>query len=77
MITARMLTDEERRCGGMSNGIDHHGASEWPKVKHGVGALGDVLNSVPQDAARESEIVERLFELLTWVVLFHMRRDVF
>ncbi|KAI0632287.1 NRDE protein-domain-containing protein [Trametes polyzona] len=62
-ITARMLTQEERECGGMSNGVDHHGASEWPKVQHGIQTMKTVLNSLPQDAA---EIVERLFALLTW-----------
>ncbi|KAI0657260.1 DUF833-domain-containing protein [Cubamyces menziesii] len=64
-ITARMLTKDERRRGGMSNGVDHHGASEWPKVKHGIQTLDEVLNSLPQDAT-EAEIVERLFTLLTW-----------
>ncbi|OBZ68641.1 Transport and Golgi organization 2 [Grifola frondosa] len=64
-ITARMLSDEERRCGGMSNGVDHHGASEWPKVKHGIQALNEVLNSLPQDIS-DSDLAERLFTLLTW-----------
>ncbi|KAI0667700.1 DUF833-domain-containing protein [Trametes maxima] len=64
-IAARMLTAEERRRGGISNGIDHRGASEWPKVKHGIQTLDAVLNSLPQDAT-ETEIVDRLFALLTW-----------
>ncbi|RDX53474.1 DUF833-domain-containing protein [Polyporus arcularius HHB13444] len=64
-IVARMLSDEERRCGGMSNGIDRHGANEWPKVQHGMRALRSLLDELPQRAA-ESEIVEHLFELLTW-----------
>ncbi|CDO69875.1 hypothetical protein BN946_scf184884.g34 [Trametes cinnabarina] len=64
-ITARMLTMDERHCGGISNGIDHHGANEWPKVKHGIQTLNEVLHSLPQDAT-EAEIVERLFALLTW-----------
>lgn len=63
-IIARMLSDEERRCGGISNGIDRHGANEWPKVQHGVQALRSLLDTLPQHAA-EAEIVERLFELLT------------
>lgn len=63
-IVARMLSDEERRCGGMSNGIDRHGANEWPKVQHGMRALRSLLDELPQRAA-ESEIVEHLFELLT------------
>lgn len=69
-ITARMLSKEERECGGMSNGVDHHGASEWPKVKHGIQTLAAVLNSLPQDAT-EAEIVERLFALLTCVPRSH------
>ncbi|RPD62580.1 DUF833-domain-containing protein [Lentinus tigrinus ALCF2SS1-6] len=64
-IIARMLSDEERRCGGMSNGVDHHGANEWPKVQHGMQALRSLLDTLPQHTA-EAEIVERLFELLTW-----------
>ncbi|KAI0819237.1 DUF833-domain-containing protein [Trametes gibbosa] len=64
-ITARMLSKEERECGGMSNGVDHHGASEWPKVQHGIRSLRALLHSLPQDAS-EAEIVERLFALLTW-----------
>ncbi|PCH39817.1 DUF833-domain-containing protein [Wolfiporia cocos MD-104 SS10] len=64
-ITARELSDEERRCGGMSNGIDRQGASEWPKVKHGTRAMQEVLDSVPEDVD-EGELAERLFNLLAW-----------
>ncbi|KAI0754784.1 DUF833-domain-containing protein [Daedaleopsis nitida] len=64
-ITARMLSDEERRCGGMSNGVDHHGASEWPKVQHGTQALRTLLHSLPPHAT-ETEVAEQLFALLTW-----------
>ncbi|GBE83257.1 DUF833-domain-containing protein [Sparassis latifolia] len=64
-ITARHLSDEERRCGGMSNGIDRHGASEWTKVKHGTRSMQDVLDSITEDTT-ESEIVEHLFGILTW-----------
>lgn len=63
-ISARMLSDSERRCAGMSNGVDHLGANEWPKVKRGTHALHDMLNSLPQNAT-EAEIVEQLFALLT------------
>ncbi|KZT09177.1 DUF833-domain-containing protein [Laetiporus sulphureus 93-53] len=55
-IIARELTYEERRCGGISNGVDHHGANEWPKVKHGVQALQDILSS----DFDESKLVEQL-----------------
>ncbi|KAH9851751.1 DUF833-domain-containing protein [Lenzites betulinus] len=63
-ITARMLTADERACGGVSNGVDRHGASEWPKVQHGTRALRALLHSLPQDAS-EAEIVDGLFALLT------------
>jgi len=64
-ITARDLSSEERHCGGMSNGIDSQGAGEWPKVKQGILGLQEILNTVSEDDG-ESELVERLFGLLTW-----------
>ncbi|KAH9841689.1 DUF833-domain-containing protein [Rhodofomes roseus] len=64
-VTARGLSDAERRCGGLSNGIDCAGANEWPKVKKGTRALQDVLETATEGIS-ESKLVERLFELLTW-----------
>lgn len=64
-ITTRDLSDEERCCGGMSNGIDRQGANEWPKVKHGIHALQEVLDSVTENS-NESDLLEQLFGLLTW-----------
>lgn len=64
-ITARHLSDAERRCGGLSNGIDRQGASEWPKVKVGTAKLQRVLDSMTEDTT-EPEITEHLFEILTW-----------
>jgi len=64
-ITARHLSDDERRCGGLSNGVDRQGASEWPKVKVGTAKLQQVLDSLTEHTT-EPEIVERLFEILTW-----------
>ena len=63
-ITGRMLSEEERHIGGMSNGIEGRGADEWPKVKHGRQALRDLLHGLPQDAT-EAQIADRLFDLLT------------
>ena len=65
-VTARGLSEAERRCGGLSNGIDSAGASEWPKVKKGKQALQDLLETTVE-GINESELTERLFELLTWV----------
>lgn len=62
--TFRSLTTAERRCGGLSNGIDGRGAEDWPKVKHGIQSFGDVLKSVDQDMT-ENTLIEQLFELLT------------
>ncbi|CCL99742.1 uncharacterized protein FIBRA_01764 [Fibroporia radiculosa] len=64
VITTRDLSSEERRCGGMSNGIDRQGASEWPKVKHGTHALQEIINTIPGNSD-EPELVERLFDMLT------------
>ncbi|EJF63273.1 hypothetical protein DICSQDRAFT_55616 [Dichomitus squalens LYAD-421 SS1] len=64
-ITARMLSEDERHVGGMSNGIEGHGAEEWPKVQHGRQAMRDLLHGLPQDAM-EAQIADQLFELLTW-----------
>jgi len=64
-ITARGLTDAEMRCGGLSNGIDCAGASEWPKVKKGTQALQDVLETSAEGIS-DAELSERLFQLLTW-----------
>ncbi|KAG2070308.1 DUF833-domain-containing protein [Suillus decipiens] len=64
-LVVRPLTDTERRCGGMSNGIDGKGAELWPKVQHGLhlfeSIMGAVLPTTP-----EKELTEYLFELLTW-----------
>ena len=64
-ITSRALSEDERLCGGLSNGLTDPGAPAWPKVEHGRTAFAhDVLDTLPRDAT-EAEIVERLFALLT------------
>lgn len=63
----------------MSNGIDRQGANDWPKVKHGIQALQEVLDSVTENS-NESELLEQLFGLLTWVftrAIMHMFWSVF
>lgn len=65
-ITYRALTDAQRHRGGLSNGIDGNGADEWPKVQHGVGAFGALLDNLPPNTS-EDQLTERLFDLLTWV----------
>ncbi|THH32401.1 hypothetical protein EUX98_g1759 [Antrodiella citrinella] len=65
-ITARPLTTAERQCGGLSNGIDGHGASEWPKVEQGTNAFKDILEGISADTPEE-QVTERLFRLLAWV----------
>ncbi|KAF8443171.1 NRDE protein-domain-containing protein [Boletus edulis BED1] len=64
-ITYRALTDAQRHRGGLSNGIDGHGADEWPKVQHGVRALDALLGSLPPNTS-DDQLTERLFDLLTW-----------
>lgn len=67
-ISVRTLTNAERLCGGISNGVDGHGADNWPKVTQGTKLLGDVLKLIgPQTT--DAELSEHLFLLLAWV--FH------
>jgi len=65
VITARPLSDQERHCGGISNGIDGKGASEWPKVKHGVCALSNLLSTLSPSSS-EDDAVNHLFDILRW-----------
>ncbi|TCD68325.1 hypothetical protein EIP91_010963 [Steccherinum ochraceum] len=62
-IISRPLTPSERRCGGLSNGIEGRGAEEWPKVVHGMSAFEDILEHTGAKTS-EDELVELLFDLL-------------
>lgn len=64
IITTRPLSDEERHCGGISNGIDGKDANEWPKVKHGIHSLGNLLKSLSRSHT-EADVVNHLFDILT------------
>lgn len=67
-ISVRRVTGAERQCGGISNGVDGHGADSWPKVKQGTKLLSDVLKLIgPQTS--DAELSEHLFSILAWV--FH------
>lgn len=76
----RSLSESERHCGGMSNGVDGRGASVWPKVVHGTQSLQGILESLParstegnpsadDDAKlrRDDELAESLFQMLEYV----------
>ncbi|KAJ8581649.1 DUF833-domain-containing protein [Rhizopogon salebrosus TDB-379] len=65
-IIVRPLTIPERRCGGMSNGVDGKGAEAWPKVQHGLHSFKSIMSAV-SPSVPEKELAERMFELLTWV----------
>lgn len=65
-ITVRPLTIAERRCGGMSNGIDGNGAEAWPKVQHGLHSFKSIISAISPNPP-EKELAESLFQLLTWV----------
>jgi len=64
-IIVRPLTIAERRCGGMSNGVDGKGAEAWPKVQHGLHSFTSIMSAV-SPSVPEMELAEKLFELLTW-----------
>jgi hypothetical protein len=62
-VTSRLLSDAERQCGGLSNGIDGAGAESWPKVRRGSELFVDVLQSITPDTPA-ADLAERLFTLL-------------
>ena len=70
-IRARMLSDDECACGGISNGVDGQGGDVWPKVLQGRAALRTILDESsadgPKIADADSQLAERLMELLTCV----------
>jgi uncharacterized protein with NRDE domain len=70
-VRARTLSDDERACGGISNGIDGQGGDVWPKVLQGKAALQSILDDGsadgPKIADADSHLAERLMELLTCV----------
>jgi hypothetical protein len=61
-LTARALTAEERRCGGLSNGIDGRGADEWPKIQVGLRSMREVMASTAADDERR--LVDDLFRVM-------------
>lgn len=65
-VAARPLSDDERRCGGLSNGVDGAGADAWPKVRTGSALFLRVLQAAAAPETSEDALAERLFELLTW-----------
>lgn len=66
-ITSRPLLAEERRIGGVSNGVDRINEGTWPKVKTGEDILVELLNESQTKASQPSdyELAERLFEILS------------
>jgi len=68
-IRARALTDAERACGGLSNGVDGRGGDQWPKVVQGRDELGNVLDKLSRKPEVDDErlLAGRLIELLTCV----------
>lgn len=65
-ITVRPLTNAERRCGGISNGIDGKGAEAWPKVQRGIHSFKSIMSAVSPNTP-DKDLAESLFEILTWV----------
>ena len=75
-IESRLLTDAERACGGLSNGVDGRGGEEWPKVVQGREELRSVLGGGeeqqqlsrgPEPEMDDERLAGRLIELLTCV----------
>lgn len=67
-ISSRALTDAERACGGVSNGVDGRGGDQWPKVVQGRDELGNVLAELSRGPEMDERLAGRLIELLTCVL---------
>jgi hypothetical protein len=68
-IAFRALTEEERLCGGISNGVDGKGGNQWKKVIQGTQSLEAFLyGHLAAPDVSESEIVKGLFEILSWAL---------
>lgn len=67
-LASRSLAPNEKTCGGISNGIDGAGASEWPKVCHATEQFKSLLKQQATPDVNESELINGLFDLLTWVL---------
>lgn len=59
ILVHRSLSKSERRCGGMSNGVDGRGASEWPKVVHGTQSLQEIVDALPTHSIQDDQSPER------------------
>ncbi|KAK2463381.1 hypothetical protein APHAL10511_004607 [Amanita phalloides] len=65
VLASRPLCEDERRCGGVSNGVDGAGGSDWPKVKRATQDFDAVLQSLSPDHT-EAELVNQLMDILSW-----------
>lgn len=68
-ISCRLLAEHERRTGGLSNGVDGHGACDWPKVQEGQAELEELLNKLEakENGIDEAELVDELFKIMLYV----------
>ena len=64
VLRSRPLTEDERACGGFSNGVVDEDVEEWPKVTQGIQALRAILDDPAISSKNENELVDRLFDLL-------------
>lgn len=69
-LTARWLSKEETKCGGMSNGVDGSTMDLWTKVKMGRNALDSVINTPHRT---EEELCEDLFAILASVIPLYLQ----
>ena len=54
-IRVRRLSDAERACGGLSNGVDGEGGDAWPKVVQGRAALRSILELERQEGHTDAD----------------------
>ena len=71
-IVSRSLTNEERKYGVMSNGVDGEGGDEWPKVQDATRSLRELFKDDFERAddpssrrKSDEELAEELFGILS------------
>ena len=66
-IKSRSLRDDERACGGISNGVDGQTMHEWTRISDGLALLEPLMHEYGCD--REDDLVEKLMELLRYITV--------
>lgn len=64
VITSRLLREDEKHCGGITNGIESLDGERWPKLVQGKAQLEKVLQEKGRDVDDEDALIESLADIL-------------